>query len=111
MATQLARLREMERNGELEPIPEVCGGSLKVGWSGTGQRYWINSGGIWGVGSLQGFGNRDSLEPKTLEVAVGQLIQQLSQPRDNLVPVALERARLGVEVLVLTREHPLLETE
>jgi hypothetical protein len=23
MATQLARVREMERNGELEPIPEV----------------------------------------------------------------------------------------
>ena len=23
MATQLARVREMERNGELEPIPEI----------------------------------------------------------------------------------------
>ena len=25
MATQLERLREMERNGELEPIPELAG--------------------------------------------------------------------------------------
>jgi len=24
MATQLARVRDMERNGELEPIPEVA---------------------------------------------------------------------------------------
>jgi hypothetical protein len=24
MATQLARVREMERNGELEPIPELA---------------------------------------------------------------------------------------
>ena len=30
MAAQLARVREMERNGELEPIPELDGGIADV---------------------------------------------------------------------------------